>query len=52
MFFCACEVFDSMELESIGQTMESLIEQLVFASITNAKLDIASTARVLRAQHA
>jgi hypothetical protein len=52
MFFSACEVFDSTELEVIGQTMESLIEQLVFASIANVKLDLASTARVLRAQRA
>lgn len=52
MFFAACEIFDSTELEVIGQTMASLIEQVEHASSANIDLDISSTARELRAQDA
>jgi hypothetical protein len=52
MFFAACEIFDSTELEVIGQTMQSLIERVIYASMANVELDISSTARELRARHA
>lgn len=52
MFYAACEVFDATQLERIGQTMKSLYETVVRASIANIELDIASTARALRAQNA
>jgi len=51
MFFAACEIFDSTELEVIGQTMQSLIERVIYASMANAELDISSTAKALRARH-
>ncbi len=52
MFFAACEIFDSTELEVIGQTMASLVERIEHASSANIDLDISSTARELRAQDA